>query len=92
MDWAALDGKVHDPQRIDYVARHLRELAYACDDGIDIRGYFYWSIMDNFEWQEGYSQRFGLVYIDYPTGKRIPKESFNWYKNVISTNGNNVCS
>jgi beta-glucosidase len=87
MDWLALDGRVRDPQRIDFLARHLRELARALNDGVDVRGYFHWSIMDNFEWNEGYSQRFGLVYIDYPTGKRVLKDSAYWYKEVIATNG-----
>ena len=87
MDWIALDGSVHDPQRIDFLARHLRELARTLKDGVDVRGYFHWSIMDNFEWNEGYSQRFGLVYLDYPTGKRVLKDSAYWYKEVITTNG-----
>jgi beta-glucosidase len=86
-DWIALDGKVHDPQRIDFLHRHLRELKRACADGVDVRGYFQWSIMDNFEWAEGYRERFGLVYVDYPTQRRIPKDSAYWYKGVIESNG-----
>ncbi|MCG3149744.1 MAG: 1,4-beta-D-glucan glucohydrolase [Verrucomicrobiae bacterium] len=89
-DWISLDGQVHDPQRIDFLHRHLRELRRACADGVDVRGYFQWSIMDNFEWNEGYKQRFGLVYVDYPTQRRIPKDSAYWYKRVIETNGANL--
>jgi beta-glucosidase len=86
-DWIALDGKVHDSQRIDFLHRYLRELKRACADGVDVRGYFQWSIMDNFEWAEGYKERFGLVYVDYPTQRRIPKDSAYWYQSVIESNG-----
>ena len=86
----SLDGRVHDPQRIDFTARYLRELKKAADDGADVRGYFYWSFMDNFEWSEGYSQRFGLVYVDYRDQKRIPKDSAEWYRRVIETNGRDL--
>jgi beta-glucosidase len=87
MDWVAVDGKVHDPQRIDYLTTHLRGLGRAGADGVPIEGYFQWSLMDNFEWAEGYKQRFGLVYVDYSTQRRIPKDSAAWYANVIRTNG-----
>ncbi|MCX7850973.1 family 1 glycosylhydrolase, partial [Thermus sp.] len=87
MDWVALDGKVHDPQRIDFMARHLRYLKRASEEGVPLWGYFHWSLMDNFEWQEGYRQRFGLIYVDYTTLKRIPKDSAWWYREVIRTNG-----
>jgi beta-glucosidase len=87
VDWVALDGKVHDPQRIDFVARYLRALKRAADEGVDVRGYFHWSLMDNFEWGEGYKQRFGLIYVDYQTLQRIPKDSAEWYREVIATNG-----
>lgn len=86
-DVISLDGKVHDPQRIDFLHRYLRELGRVCADGVDVRGYFQWSIMDNFEWAEGYKERFGLVFVDYPTQKRIPKDSAYWYRDVIATNG-----
>jgi beta-glucosidase len=89
-DWIALDGKVHDPQRIDFTRRYLRELRRAIADGADVRGYFHWSIMDNFEWAEGFKERFGLVYVDYPTQKRIPKDSAYWYAEVIRSNGATV--
>lgn len=89
-DWVALDGRVHDPLRIDFTARYLRELARASADGVPVQGYFHWSILDNFEWAEGYKQRFGMVYVDYPTGKRILKDSAYWYKQVIAANGANL--
>lgn len=89
-DWVALDGKVHDPARIDFTRRYLRELRRAIGEGVDVRGYFYWSIMDNFEWAEGYRQRFGLVHVDYQTMKRTPKESAYWYAEVIARNGEGV--
>lgn len=89
-DAVSLDGQVHDPNRTDYVQRYLRELRRAGDDGADIRGYFYWSFLDNFEWAKGYSERFGLVYVDYATGKRTPKDSARWYAEVIRANGENL--
>lgn len=87
MDWVHLDGKVHDPQRIDYVTRYLREYKRAADDGVELMGYMYWSIMDNFEWVSGYDKRFGLIYIDYQTQERTLKDSAYWYHNVIKSNG-----
>lgn len=87
IDWVSLDGKVHDPQRIDFTTRYLSEYKRAIEDGIPALGYFHWSLMDNFEWQEGYKQRFGMVYVDYQTQKRIPKDSAAWYKDVIESNG-----
>ncbi|MDW8367213.1 MAG: family 1 glycosylhydrolase, partial [Abditibacteriales bacterium] len=89
-DWVALDGKVHDPQRIDFMHRHLLELRRAIADGVDVRGYFHWSFLDNFEWAEGYRQRFGLTFVDYVTQQRIPKDSFYWYQEVIRTNGRSL--
>lgn len=87
IDWPACDGKVHDPQRIDFMRRYLRELHRAIREGIPVEGYFHWSLMDNFEWREGYRQRFGLIYVDYDTCQRMPKESYHWYKEVIASNG-----
>lgn len=89
-DWISLDGKVHDPQRIDYTTRYLRELRRAVADGVDVRGYFHWSFMDNFEWAEGYKHRFGLVHVDFNTQKRTPKDSAYWYRDVIAANGANL--
>ncbi len=87
IDWVSLDGKVHDPQRIDFVNRYLNEFKKAGEDGVDIGGYFIWSIMDNFEWANGYHERFGLVHVDFETGERIIKDSGYWYKKVIESNG-----
>ena len=89
-DWVHLDGKVHDPQRIDFLQRYLQEFERAGRDGVDIAGYMQWSFMDNFEWAEGYRFRFGLVHVDYTTQKRTPKDSAYWYKDVIATNGANI--
>lgn len=86
-DWVALDGRVHDSARIDYLHRYLLALHRAIADGVDVRGYFQWSIMDNFEWAEGYRSRFGLVHVDYETQKRTLKDSAYWYREVIRTNG-----
>lgn len=87
VDWPGLDGRVRDPQRIDYTRRSLLQLRRAADDGVDVRGYFHWSVMDNFEWSHGYKERFGLIYVDYATQRRTPKDSAGWYRRVIETNG-----
>ncbi|MBP0961885.1 MAG: beta-glucosidase [Oscillospiraceae bacterium] len=89
-DWVQLDGRVHDTQRIDFTHRYLRELKRAAENGVDILGYMHWSVMDNFEWAEGYSKRFGLIYVDYRTQERTLKDSAFWYKEVIETNGENL--
>jgi beta-glucosidase len=89
-DWVSLDGKVHDPQRIDFLNRYLREYKRAAKDGVDAKGYFCWSLMDNFEWAEGYNERFGLIYTNYQTQERIIKDSGFWYKSVIENNGENL--
>ena len=83
-DWVSADGKVHDPQRIDFLQRYLGELERAVDEGTDVRGYFHWSLMDNFEWAEGYRQRFGLVHVDYATQRRTLKDSARWYRDFIA--------
>ena len=90
MDWVHRDGKVHDPQRIDFMGRYLLALRRAAADGVDVRGYFHWPIMDNFEWTEGYRQRFGLIFVDYETQKRTLKDSALWYREIIATNGENL--
>lgn len=89
-DRISLDGKVHDPQRIDFLNRYLLELQKAATEGIDIRGYFQWSLMDNYEWAEGYRSRFGIVYVDYSNQKRILKDSANWYSSIIKSNGDTL--
>lgn len=85
-DVVSIDGKVHDPNRTDFLARYLKELKRAAGE-VDLRGYFHWSLMDNFEWEKGYSERFGLVYVDYQTQKRMKKDSAYWYQDVIRSNG-----
>jgi beta-glucosidase len=82
-----MDGKVHDPDRIDYTHRYLLELKKAVDEGVPVLGYLHWSFLDNFEWAGGYDERFGMVYVDYPTQKRILKDSAFWYADVIAGNG-----
>ncbi|GAA3865941.1 GH1 family beta-glucosidase [Leifsonia kafniensis] len=79
------DGVVADQRRIDYTASHLAAIADAVDAGVDVRGYFHWSLLDNFEWAVGFSQRFGLIYTDYETQERIPKQSYWWYRDVIQS-------
>jgi len=91
-DVISLDGKCHDPQRIDFLQRYLLQYERALAEGVDARGYFQWSIMDNFEWAEGYKERFGLVHVDYATQKRTPKDSARWYKEVIASNGTSLAS
>jgi beta-glucosidase len=86
-DWVAADGQVHDPQRVDFTRAYLRELAAAMAGGVPVRGYFHWSLLDNFEWAHGYKQRFGLVHVDFATQKRTPKDSARWYRDVIASNG-----
>lgn len=78
---------MHDPQRIDFLTKYLKEYERAIQDGVEAAGYFTWSLMDNFEWAFGYSQRFGLTYVDYETQKRTVKDSGYWYRKVIETNG-----
>ncbi len=85
-DLVCLDGKVHDEYRIDFTQRYLEELSKAKEKGADIRGYFHWSLLDNFEWKSGYNERFGIVHVDYQTQKRTPKESYYWYKDLIAQN------
>lgn len=90
IDWISLDGRVHDLQRIDFLRRYLLQLRRAIMDGVDIRGYFHWSLTDNFEWAQGFSKRFGLVFVDYVDQKRILKDSAHWYRDVIQTNGKSL--
>ncbi len=86
-DWVATDGGVHDTERVDFLRRHLRELGRAISDGVPVLGYFHWSLLDNFEWNHGYRERFGLVHIDYPTGTRTVKESAREYARIIASGG-----
>ncbi|WP_377271275.1 GH1 family beta-glucosidase [Peterkaempfera sp. SMS 1(5)a] len=86
-DYVDPEGNVNDPERIAYVHAHLSAVHRAIADGSDIRGYFLWSLMDNFEWAYGYGRRFGAVYVDYATQRRIPKASARWYADVIRRHG-----
>ncbi len=81
------DGGVADPERVAYLDGHFRAARRAIADGVDLRGYFVWSLLDNFEWAYGYSKRFGLVYVDYATQQRIPKDSARWFAQVTRRNG-----
>ncbi len=87
VDWVSVDGKVHDPQRIDFHTRYLREFRRAIADGVRAKGYFAWSLLDNFEWGEGYRERFGLIHVDYATQRRTLKDSALWYRDLIASNG-----
>lgn len=79
------DGRVHDPERIAYLHSHLAAVRQAITDGADVRGYYLWSLMDNFEWAYGYAKRFGMVHVDYETLERTPKSSARWYGEVART-------
>jgi beta-glucosidase len=79
------DGGVHDLERIDFLATHTDAVMRARDDGVPVDGYFVWSFLDNFEWAQGYAKRFGIVYVDYPTLERVPKDSFHWYRQRIES-------
>ena len=83
-DVLTASGEVDDRDRLEYVDAHLRSLREAMDAGVDVRGYFVWSLLDNFEWAEGYSKRFGLVHVDFATGRRTPKASYHWYRDRIA--------
>jgi beta-glucosidase len=80
------DG-LDDQPRITYLDTHIRALHDAIEAGVDVRGYFVWSLLDNFEWAEGYTQRFGLVEVDYETQRRTPKASYEWYRNFLREQG-----
>lgn len=81
------NGRVNDQKRIDYLQGHLTAIHRAIQNGVPVAGYMQWSLMDNYEWAEGYTQRFGIVYVDYDTQERFPKESAYWYRDVIAANG-----
>jgi len=82
-DQVSSGGLVDDRERMEYIRAHLIQLHRAMQDGVEVEGYYLWSILDNFEWAFGYSKRFGIVYVDYTTLKRIPKSSARWYRSVI---------
>jgi beta-glucosidase len=81
------DGAIHDPSRIAYLRDHLAAAHKALAAGANLRGYFVWSLLDNFEWEDGYGPRFGLVRVDYATLARTPRASASWYRAVITRNG-----
>ncbi|MEU6181420.1 GH1 family beta-glucosidase [Streptomyces coeruleorubidus] len=83
-DTVDADGRVRDLERVDYLHSHLDALATALRAGVDVRGYYVWSLLDNFEWARGYGQRFGIVRVDYDTQVRTPKESYRWYQRLIA--------
>ena len=77
--------KVNDIKRVEYHRSHIEQILIAVDEGIPCTGYFAWSLMDNFEWAEGYSQRFGLIWVDFNTLERIPKDSYYWYQKFLKS-------
>lgn len=89
-DFVCLDGKVHDAQRTDYIKRYLGGVKRAISSGVEVIGYQYWSLMDNFEWSEGYAPRFGLIYVDYSNCERILKDSAFEYSKIIKNNGKDI--
>ncbi|QKW39842.1 beta-glucosidase [Actinomadura sp. NAK00032] len=84
-DEVGADGTVDDSSRIAFMDAHIKAMRTAVAEGVDIRGYFAWSLLDNFEWSEGYHPRFGLVHVDYETQKRTPKKSYSWYRDLIAS-------
>ncbi|MFF3459099.1 GH1 family beta-glucosidase [Streptomyces sp. NPDC002730] len=86
-DYADPSGAVHDPERVAYLRSHLAAVHRAIEDGADVRGYFLWSLLDNFEWAYGYSKRFGIVHVDFATQRRTFKDSARWYADVIARGG-----
>ena len=78
------NGHVDDPERKSYIERHIAAIGHALADGVSVHGYFVWSLLDNFEWSRGYSQRFGIVYVDFETLERVPKASYEWYREFIA--------
>lgn len=86
-DFVYLDGLVHDGDRIDFLTRYLRLLRLCAESGVPVIGYFHWAFTDNFEWNCGYGDRMGLIYVDYPTSKRITKDSAAWFSRVLKENG-----
>lgn len=84
-DEVSADGAVHDPRRVDYYARHVEAVGKALDAGADVRGYFAWSLLDNFEWSFGYERRFGIIRVDYETLARTWKDSAHWFRELVTT-------
>jgi len=89
-DDADKDSNSNDPLRIEFLQQYLQQYARAIADGVPAQGYFLWSVMDNFEWAEGYAKRFGLIHVDYATQQRTLKASAHWYRQLIAANGGNL--
>ena len=85
-DEAAPDGTIPDRRRLDYLRQHIVQAGLALQDGVDLRGYFAWSLLDNFEWAHGYSKRFGIIHVDHATQRRVIKDSGEWYARLIRSN------
>ena len=85
-DDVVVEGQVHDDERIAYLEAHLRACLDALEDGVDLRGYYAWSLLDNFEWAWGYTRRFGIVRVDYDTQERTPKDSAKRYSEIVRAN------
>ena len=79
------DGRIHDQRRIDYLDAHIAATHEARNGGVPVDGYFVWSLIDNLEWVEGYRQRFGLIHVDHATGTRTPKDSYQWYRELLAS-------
>uniref|UniRef100_S0DDA4 beta-glucosidase n=1 Tax=termite gut metagenome TaxID=433724 RepID=S0DDA4_9ZZZZ len=86
-DWVNSDGKVEDPNRREYLKSYIAAMHRAMSEGVPVKGYYVWCFCDNFEWAHGLTRRFGMIYVDYKTQRRIPKESAYWYSNIIRDNG-----
>jgi beta-glucosidase len=86
-DGPVVNGTVEDPKRLAYLRSHLDAVGRAIADGVDVRRYFVWSMLDNFEWEHGYGKRFGLIYVDFATQRRVPKRSGLWYRDFIAARG-----
>ncbi|MGO4758650.1 family 1 glycosylhydrolase, partial [Streptomyces sp. 2MCAF27] len=85
-DTVSPDGAVRDTDRVAYLRDHVAAVSAAIDAGVDVRGYYCWSLLDNFEWARGYGQRFGIVRVDYETQERTPKDSYHWFRELITVN------
>ena len=85
-DEVSPDGKIHDERRLDYLRQHFIQTRLAMEDGVDVRGYFVWSLLNNFEWAHGFTKRFDIIYVNYDTQERIIKDSGKWYAEVIRKN------
>ena len=86
-DWVNDQGEVNDPQRIQFLKAYLKQYQKAASDKIPVKGYFLWSLMDNFEWEQGYEERFGIVHVDFETQERRLKDSAKWYSQCIESQG-----